>query len=59
MLARNCELDEKVRKKYYEEHLRVYGSRRRIISKAEPVPVGSPPFVEKTLVGAVPTAFGF
>jgi hypothetical protein len=37
----------------------VYGSGRCIVSKAEPVPVASPPFVEKALVCAVPTAFCF
>ena len=59
MLARNCKLDEQVHKKYYEDHLRVHGSRCCIISKAEPVPVASSPFVKKTLVSTVPTAFGF
>jgi hypothetical protein len=39
--------------------LRVHGSRRCVVSKAEPVPVASSPFIEKTLIGTVPTAFGF
>ncbi len=39
--------------------LRVHGSGGCVISKAEPVPVASSPFIEKALIGAVPTAFGF
>jgi hypothetical protein len=39
--------------------LRVHGSGGCVISKAEPVSVVSSPFIEKALIGAVPTAFGF
>lgn len=39
--------------------LRVHGSGGCVISEAEPVPVASSPFVEKTLIGTVPTAICF
>jgi hypothetical protein len=39
--------------------LRVHCSRRGVVSEAEPVPVASSPFVEKTLICAVPTTFRF
>ena len=39
--------------------LRVHGSGGCVIGKAEPVPVASSPFIEKALIGPVPTAFGF
>ena len=37
--------------------LRVHGGGCRVVCKAEPIPVASPPFIEETLVGTIPATF--
>lgn len=58
-LEHSWEPDKKVSMETTRDLLRVHGSGGCVIGKAEPVPVASSPFIEKALIGPVPTAFGF
>lgn len=58
-LVHSWETDEKVPMGTTMNLLRVHGSGGCVIGKAEPVPVAPSPFIEKALIGPIPTAFVF
>jgi hypothetical protein len=58
-LVHSWERDEQMPMGTTGNLLRIHGSGGCVISEAEPVPVASSPFIEKALIGAVPTAFCF